>query len=232
MGFNNQMESKDRLVLKSAMLIYEGQNTIYASTHPVHLVKEKMMIGAGTPMNLLDLENVLVRMGKSMSEGFVSDKLIYSSPNVRFWWRKAGIGNMFIKNSEGEFALKVHHPSLVFTLCGNGLRVFAVKGDEKPTADTELFNAPYYNIDAFGRLCTGNVVLPDETGSTSFAAWEKMFFDSYFTHHSNDKLIRSKKSWVGFWVDQSKSGEVFPEDTLYESKAGSLKLLAEELRKQ
>lgn len=226
------MDSKDRLVLKSAMLVYEGQNTIYASSHPVHHVQGKMMIGAGTPMNLLDLESVLVRMGKSLSEGFVSDELIYSSPNVRFWWRKAGIGNMFIKNSEGEFALKVKHPSLVFALCGSALRVYAVKGESKPTADTALFNAPYFNIDSMGRLCTGNVVLPDETGATSFADWEKMFFDSYFTHHSNQKIIRTKKSFIEFWVDQSNSSEAFPEDALYESEVGTLKQLAEELRRE
>jgi len=42
----------------------------------------------------------------------------------------------------------------------------------RPSANTRLYNAPYWNTDAHGRVCLGSMRVPDETGITSLSAWE------------------------------------------------------------
>lgn len=215
MNFDNTLADQDNLLLKTAILIYEGQHASYASTHPIHTVGKKVMIGAGQPIGMRELEEVMQSLGKNVSEGFVSERLIYSSPGIKVWWKKSAIENMFIREDGEEAAIKVSHPSLVFSLSGSRFSVFAIKGDERPTATTALFYAPYFNVSENGSVCTGNAYVPDSTDTDSFEGWEKMFFNSYFTHPSNKKIIKSKKSFKTFWVDLSKSGERFADKALF-----------------
>lgn len=217
MKLSNEIGSKLNLDLTKAILFYEGGNVCYASVHKVMKVEHKAVIGAGTALSIGELEESLSKLGKSVSEGFIPDNLIYSSSVNKIWWRKPGKETIFIRNEGAEHAFTVSHPGLVFALIGNSIRVFAVLGNKKPTADTELYHAPYFNINSSGMLCTGNAKLPDSIQSSAFGEWESMFFKSYFTHHSRPNVIKSKLSFVEFWKWLSETNKPFPESALYKT---------------
>jgi PRTRC genetic system protein B len=58
-----------------------------------------------------------------------------------------------------------------------------LEGDERPSADTRLKVAPYWNTnDGEGRVCVGTMRTPDSDGVGGIEAWERGFFQSEFTH--------------------------------------------------
>jgi PRTRC genetic system protein B len=212
----NQLGGKDNLVLSKAILLYEGANISYASVHEVKRLESKAVIGAGQPLGLTELENTLSSLGKSFKEGFVSESLIYSSAGMKLWWRKPGKAPIFIKEKDKEEqSLIAEHPGLVFGLRGRTLYVFAVKGSERPNKDTELYFSPYFNVNEFGSVCTGNTKMPDAEDSSMFTEWEDSFFGSYFTHHSRNKIIKSKLGFTEFWKKHAESGKPFPDKALF-----------------
>ena len=75
-------------------------------------------------------------------------------------------------------------PPLVWKADKASLRVFAVK-DKKPGLKTALYHAPFFNLNADGRVCMGNVniKIPKDCGLENFMRlWQSYFFESYFTH--------------------------------------------------
>jgi len=91
---------------------------------------------------------------------------------------------MFFTNSE-----KNGHapwPGLIATAYRRRLNIWAVKGDTRPTPDTELFVAPLLNMSGTGSgICLGNTVLP--VRNNDFDAWGNILFNSAF---SNDYMAR------------------------------------------
>jgi PRTRC genetic system protein B len=80
--------------------------------------------------------------------------------------------------------------------------VWAVKGSRRPTPQTPLFQAPYFNVDAQGRICQGNVPVPEGTAVEKIEAWNDAFFRSFFTHPNvAGKLVRYRGGSYAFWRD-------------------------------
>jgi len=61
---------------------------------------------------------------------------------------------------------------------GRELFVRALERDERPTGETPLKTAPYWNCDSAGRVCLGSMRVPDETTVESIAGWQSNFFRS------------------------------------------------------
>ena len=74
------------------------------------------------------------------------------------------------------------HPALVFRVTRRELFVRALERDERPTGETPLKTAPYWNCDAAGRVCLGSMRVPDQTTVESISDWQAGFFRSRFTH--------------------------------------------------
>ena len=79
------------------------------------------------------------------------------------------------------------YPGLVFLTRKNLLRVFAVKS--RPTMKTPLYHAPLWNIS------NGKVCLPSgaRDGQRDIDAWEKIFYDSAFSHQGATARISRTK---------------------------------------
>ena len=54
------------------------------------------------------------------------------------------------------------HPSLVFLISGKDLYVRALGEDVRPSANKRLKNAPYWNADAHGLVCQGDMRIRSE----------------------------------------------------------------------
>ena len=88
----------------------------------------------------------------------------------------------------------------------------------RPSANTRLCNAPYWNTDAQGRVCLGSMRVPDETGVASLAGWESAYFASEFTHPSGAvRLTTHPGGFLGLWSSLAGRKRVFPVKFLAES---------------
>ena len=110
------------------------------------------------------------------------------------------------------------HPALVFKVTDRELFVRALKQDERPVDRTPLKTAPYWNVDAAGRVCLGSMRVPDLVAVASMADWESGFFRSEFTHPNGAvRLTSHPQGFFGLWRSLKNSENAFPVGFLTEA---------------
>jgi PRTRC genetic system protein B len=210
--FHLNMPSDDRLKLSAAVLIYRGTGQdALATLHDIHEVEGETVIGAGRPMTprkALELSRALLK--RVAHGGFLPSNVLYLDADAMVWWMPPAQRHVAFRVEPGEEATfggaergaTVPHPGLVFAASSRTWRVWAVKGDQRPTPATTLWQAPYFNIDAQGRICQGSAPRPDGTAIEKIEAWNDAFFRSYFTHPNvPGQLLRYGGGAYAFWRD-------------------------------
>ncbi len=96
------------------------------------------------------------------------------------------------------------HPPLVFMICVRELFVRALADNHRPKGETLLSNAPYWNTDVHGRVCLGNMRVPDEVSASTIPSWEHAYFASEFTHPSGAVRLTTQAAFLDF-------GQLWPE---------------------
>lgn len=106
--------------------------------------------------------------------------------------------------------LIVSMPSLIWIGQGAKYSLYAVKGTERPAADTKLFKAPCPNVS--DNICRGNVTFPAAAADTIWPAL-RLFFESDFNNHLSDGKSRKHPAGVlEMWRELA--GGPWPEDDL------------------
>jgi PRTRC genetic system protein B len=200
------------LKLDQAVLIYRGAaGSALATVHAVEEVDGEPVIGAGramTPHSVQALAGALLK--RAAHGGFLPDNVLFLAGDLILWWLRPAMRHVAFRVSERDAGLlgavergeSVPHPGLVFAASGREWRVWAVKGAQRPTPATPLFQAPYFNVDAHGHVCPGSVPKPDGTTAEKIGAWNEAFFGSYFTHPNvAAKLVRYPGGSYAFWRD-------------------------------
>jgi PRTRC genetic system protein B len=103
-------------------------------------------------------------------------------------------------NEEGRKlnGLLFPHPPLIFKVEGKDLFVRAITTSSRPTADTPLQTAPYWNTDV--RVCPGSMRVPDTFDVASIPQWQDAFFQSQFTHAAGAvRLTSHPEGFIGLW---------------------------------
>lgn len=134
-------------------------------------------------------ENVLMRTGEAIA-----------------WWTRARQRPMFFRAADPSAEVlngKVYpHPALVFLISGRDLYVRALSEETRPSADTRLKNAPYWNTDPRGLVCQGDMAVPNEASVSSIRGWEDAYFQSAFTHLNGAvRLTTHPKGFHGLWTE-------------------------------
>lgn len=198
------------LSLRYALLVYGNDERAYVTVHPVGRVKNRLQIGAGTPASRAALAGLSRSISNAATmSGFLPANLLYLSPRVMSWWcppveRRVWfeVNEALDKGRIGERSARVPHPGLVFTVTARNWFVHAVAGDARPAPETTLRRAPYFNVWSTGRICTGNVKLPESMSPAVTADYERAFFDSRFTHPNDPKgLTNYKGGAFQLWID-------------------------------
>ena len=217
MNFNNKLQSSEEMKLSYALLIYQSKSKSYASKHQVFNLNDKLMIGAGTGVEIDEVESLLNELNKSSDTGgFINERIIYSTANTKIWWKPASMENIYIKvKDEDTVSGKVMHPALLFMVSGRKFYVYALKNNERPDENTELFHAPYFNLYDAGNMCTGNVLLPESVNKSNLKDWENVLFDSWFTHANCKKVIKDKSGFYLFWITRLNKKVAFPVTKLF-----------------
>lgn len=201
--------------LKRAVLVYERghRSEAFATIHDVGRdEKGAPVILPGVSANLKSvraLARALVRGGRVQEGklGFIDPQLIYWSTAGFAWWVPPQVRRVWFRCAElgGEVSAEVPHPGLVFSIRqrarNRAWSVWAVKGTARPTAATELWIAPYFNVWRGGKICTGTVPLPTSPQPAHCAELTDAFFRSYFTHPNEARIAKCRAGVFAFWRD-------------------------------
>lgn len=227
------------LELDQAVLLYHGRSgSALATVHEVMTVDGAPVIGAGRAMTAQAARELAAALlQRAAHGGFLPETVLYLQGDLLVWWvppaRRhlafrvgAEQAEVFGGRERGE---TVPQPGLVFAAASNVWRVWAVKGQSRPTPQTPLYQAPYFNVDGQGRICQGNVPVPNGTTVEKISAWNDAFLRSYFTHPNvTGKLLRYRGGAYAFWRDMLDGRFTrFPERVLVDAKTTLGQLLGE-----
>jgi PRTRC genetic system protein B len=210
--------------LKQAVLLYQDGSRAFATLHEVKCRQnEAPYLCAGQSVTTGFLETLAKGLGASMAAEVLPEDVLARTPDLIAWWSHArprlmffGEGNAETKALNGKM---YPHPPLVFMIQGRELFVRALAENHRPSANMRLWNAPYWNTDAHGRVCLGSMRVPDEMGVASLAGWENAYFASEFTHPSGAvRLTTHPGGFLGLWSSLAGRKRDFPVKFLAESK--------------
>ncbi len=210
--------------LKQAVLLYQDGSRAFATLHEVkHQPNHAPYLTAGQSVTTGFLETLAKGLGASMAAEVLPEHVLARTPDLIAWWSPPSPRLMFFGDGSAKTKAmngKMYpHPALVFMVQGRELFVCALAENCRPTANTRLCNAPYWNTDEHGRVCLGSMRVPDETGVASLSAWENSYFASEFTHPSGAvRLTSHPGGFLGLWSSLTGRKRAFPVKFLAESK--------------
>lgn len=232
--FHIRTEQDGVLALRQAVLIYRGaQGSAFATVHDIEEVDGEATILAGKAMTPRVAITLSRELAKGVSHGgFIPDTVLYMDGELLLWWTRPGKRHIAFRAEglgDAERGEVVPHPGLVFAASSQVWKVWAVKGGARPTPDTELFQAPYFNVYDTGAICQGSAAVPEGTTAGRIGAWNDAFFGSFFTHPNvRKKLVKYRGGSYRFWRDMLDGRfERFPERVLVPLRATLGQLLSE-----
>ncbi len=210
--------------LKQAVLVYQDGTRAFATLHEVKCrPNEAPYLCAGQSVTTGFLQTLAKGLGASVGAEVLPEHVLARTPELIAWWSGAQPRLMFFGDGNDE-AKKLNgkmfpHPALVFMIHGRELFVRALAEDCRPTADTRLRNAPYWNTDSAGRVCLGSMRVPEEASVGSLSHWENAYFASEFTHPSGAvRLTTHPGGFLGLWSNLAGRKQSFPVKFLADSK--------------
>jgi PRTRC genetic system protein B len=132
------------------------------------------------------------------------------------WFTKAMQRELFFTESLGIPKGRANVPPMLWIATRHRLTVFALDSNRRPTLNTKLYHAPFFNVYENGEVCMGTVdVRIKKTASVEefTSAWESYFFQSYFSHLLKDHNP-IKGNPVSLWENLIATGETFPKEVL------------------
>jgi PRTRC genetic system protein B len=208
-------ETGGTINLYKAILLYGDKQRTVATIHDIAQHGAKPVIMAGYPASMEALQSLVVSLTAGKKSSYLTPNILAASFTSIVWWVPSAVRPIWFnvgERGEGEEEKKkraqfrllngkdVTHPNLVFMLRSDGLYVFAIAKDRRPTPETRLYQAPYYNVDNDGHVCQGTaqrgkLLTPAET-----AKHQKGFFESAFTHSNiQGGPVRYPGGHFAFW---------------------------------
>ncbi|AEK58774.1 PRTRC system protein B [Acidithiobacillus caldus] len=222
------------LHLASAILLYQDRqkHIRYASHHAITQDEAgKAHIEPGTGISSAALEKAYSELMGSQNLFYLEERVLAYNGSTFIVWLPPKPRKVYFDAPEpmGKREGITPHPGLVFAIYpGSDVRIFAVKGPQRPTPETKLYLAPYLNIYGDnGSICMGNVQAPDPSPD-SIDAWESAFFNSYFTHANYGIRTSYPGGIYSLWNDLLDGMHTtFPEQVLVSPKGEADFLLSE-----
>ena len=213
-----------RFILRNALLVYGDGSGAFVTLHEVRGEKEGApYLGPGQSLTTAFLRSLAHGLGVRMAPEILPENVLARTPDLIVWWTRAQHRCMFFGGGSEE-AKKLNgctypHPGLVFKIWGRDLFVRALAADIRPSAETRLLTAPYWNTDSRACVCQGSMRVPEEVSAQSIAGWEAAFFGSEFTHPSGAvRLTSHPGGFAGLWSSLADSKGTFPTEFLVDAK--------------
>ena len=222
------------LGLHKAILVYGGNNDRYqdseciahATIHDISISGKNPVLNPGRLATHDDLKTLVSGLAESLSLSvptWIEPTMLAMGAGRMLWYSPAGKRAMFFKESIAQKSVKgqgvVPTPGLVWMVMQGQLYVYAFKGVDRPTQQTKLYQAPFFNVWSQGKVCVGNAEMPTGDDVAIPEKWVKGFFGSLFTHPNFTQKNRLVKGIcpLRFWKEMlAKPPEVFPAQRLVE----------------
>lgn len=186
--------------LVKAILIYASREKVnFVSLHDIGYINDdiaKPYIKHGQPAS----QDALSGLVKDLMPNLAMKRTVMPANILSYdfdhiaWYTKPGKKRLWFKCQHvgGEVSAEIDLPGLVFFASNSSWHVFAHRLNERPDDDTPLYVSPFLNVWKGGKICTGNINVPNISGYHSTEAFEDAFFRSYFTHaniHEKGQLV-------------------------------------------
>lgn len=100
------------------------------------------------------------------------------------------------------------NPPLLWILRQRQMKLFALDSDERPTLQSQVYQAPYFNTQANG-VCVGDMPLNPKPHPSIWESYVEAFFGSAFTHPTGTKNYNYPGSYTEMWQQAKELGH-FP----------------------
>ncbi len=182
-----------RLTLAGALLLYANpQNrdkVEYVTKHEVvntgtlEAPNQQIMAGSAVTADALIAMFEQLTTTHSLNTDILPENVLSISASHMVWWMPEGKRRTFFNCRElGQRWGNLPHPPLLFVVVKQTWYVFALPKNERPTGETPLCHAPYFNVYDNHSICTGSANVPRKATVAAIPEWEAAFFDSEFTH--------------------------------------------------
>jgi PRTRC genetic system protein B len=207
----------ESIALKGALLLYEGRDRAFAVWHNAKQdSNEHPHLGEAQMLTTEFLRSLNQGLQTVMQPEVLPECVLVWNSDLAVWWSRRSIHRMFFRKSSGPPAdlngAEFSQPPLLWCASGPELMVRALSANRRPTAETPLMIAPYWNVDgATGRVCLGSMKAPELTGVAALAQWEKAFFESEFTHPTGvNRLVQAANGYFDVWEQVRSGRRLFP----------------------
>ncbi len=182
-----------RLHPQAALIAYSTQNNVQNKNYFLELraIDDKGHMGEAQPVTyefMNELTRNYTEIHGGTPHGAIPRNMLYA--NVRkgceryVWYNPPQRRMMYFKEVLKIENTEYNVPGVVYEVRNNVLNIYAYKGEEPPTAETELFRAPFFNVTE-ASVCLGSAkaeLSKDVTFAELTACWEKRFWLSEFSH--------------------------------------------------
>jgi PRTRC genetic system protein B len=206
-------EAPRELAATHALLLYTGSNTMSRAMVTIHTVARgpgRYVLLPGKPASAPALYQLLTRFNPASAyQGLLPWNLLRHTPSELLWHCPSRVEPIFFQTSHGELnaisGRRVRHPHLLFHVTRRNLFVAALPDNQRPTLQTNLLRAPYYNVSAEGQVCQGNMNGPRKGKPEAIAQWERAFFHSAFTHSQGGafQITSHPNGHSGLWLEHA-----------------------------
>ncbi|MDR6513676.1 PRTRC system protein B [Chryseobacterium camelliae] len=189
---------------------FDMKNGLPINPHPITVLEGQRLATA--------LQVKEENMNVLRSDGILPNNLLSfdAKSSAIVWFTKAGVRELFFDKNLGIQSGKAHIPPLVWIADRKTLHLYALSSNRKPTLNTPLLYAPFFNVYQNGSVCMGTVdIATAETGSVNelMMLWENYFFNSYFSHlMSGHNPVNG--NCVMLWENLIGTGKSFPSEML------------------
>lgn len=204
--------------LKDALLVYAGHQDHFITRHTVIGGKDKApSLGPAQPLTFDFVESLARAILGAKPLELLPDNVLATGNRSIVWWSKPCCRQMFYASADGACAdlngQIFPQPALVWKVSQGELSVRALVEAKRPTRDTKLAVAPFWNVSGEGRVCTGSMRRPNHAGAAGIEVWERAFYESAFTHANAGRLSRAEGGFEGLWRNLA-GRKRFPADRL------------------
>jgi len=169
----------------------------YATVNPV---LENGEIGAGSPLTRETLGALIGILRKDYDKPlYLPENVLAYVPDAHLtWWTPSSVRHLFFAGGTGIPSGKGVLPPAVFSVTSRGLSIWALKGNTRPEATTELFHYPLFNVYELGACCLGNIETPKRISIDDMGTWERIYFTGVCTNELPPRLdgTTAKDLWT------------------------------------
>ena len=207
--------------LKKAVLIYQSSNGVLCTLNNISVSGKTCMVENGIPINGTTLQKLFKEIknpnsGKAKFLQWHDERILASVGKNTLWYVPSKRREIFFScDNKKLMAISgkmFYYPAMIFFTNGKKLYVYCLSSDERPTIDTILYEAPFWNVSTTGRVCLPHI----DAGNHTIDEWEAIFFKSAFSHPGGARLKRGTVESV--FPGLIKKDSPFPVDLFNKSK--------------